>query len=471
MLSPILPLVDSLPLRFDVAFSTATETLASKITDIIRTELSKMPKPECHPHTCSVAQWLPHPPSHVHPQEVSTSSSVDYTSPRKKRRLADLDSAPAAHDGPPSKPTFSGDDDPLERTTTVPPSNPPSLIDHQLPAAATRKLLTLNQHQQPPSPQLRKPSRSFVALDYDGHKPPSSHGHSAAMGDVDSTPVVSLAQSSKLSSSSVSVSAASPANVSPATSARTKTHAQMPLASAPWSPTPAPFRSVPPQAAPSTSVSSTSGSTPRPIAAATTSGLRNPPAFANTTNTSRPNVEHSGSRTRMNTPDQLRERSNPLKRSIAGMSVFTSLCALLHLDLLMIYEDAMFTPPVPASSADPHTHMNMNTTNPRRTPFDAILVNATPDATPSSTISTRTLSAKQEFTLGGGSRPLTSTSSVGAGGGSVKAVGEGRPKPAPSLKDRRMQGLAGSAVRFRFRSCSCFFDGGVRGGIFGGLRY
>lgn len=127
----------------------------------------------------------------------------------------------------------------------------------------------------------------------------------------------------------------------------------------------------------------------------------------------------------------------------------------------MVYGDAMFTPTAPASSIDPHTNTNTNTntnpTNPRRTPFDAILVNATPDATPpSSTNPMRTLSAKCELTLSEGSRLLNSMSSVGGGGGGggggVKTAGEGRPKPPPSLKDRRMQGLGGSAVRLRFLS-------------------
>lgn len=112
------------------------------------------------------------------------------------------------------------------------------------------------------------------------------------------------------------------------------------------------------------------------------------------------------------------------------------------------------TSPFQASFANTHTgttnHTNM--ADPHRTPFDTILVNTTPDATPPSTLPfpfpnpTRTLSAKREFDLGGPSRLLTSVSPASAGG-SVKAVGEGQSKPPPSLKDRRMQGLGGPAVR------------------------
>lgn len=334
MLSPMLPLVDSLHLRFDVAVNTATDILTGKITDIIRTELAKMPKPECH--TCSTTQLSSHLPSRAYPQEASTSvliSPVDYTSPRKKRRLADLDSALATHDGPPPELTFLGGHDSLERTTAVSPSSTPSLIDHQLPAAAARKVSALKQQQQPPQPpQLRQQSPSFVTPDNDGHKPPSSHGHGAAMKNICSAPAVSVAQPSKLGS--VPVSATSLTHASPAAPTRTNTHAQIPLPPVPWSPIPDPSPSIPPQVAPSPSILSTSGSSLRSIAAATASGSRNPPAFANTTNESRPTVEHSGSRTRMNTPVQLREGSNPLKRSIAGTSVFTSLRACLHLDFL-----------------------------------------------------------------------------------------------------------------------------------------
>lgn len=350
MLSPILPILESLPLRIDVANNTATDTVTSKITDIIRTELAKTPKPEYHPCACSHTQRS-YLQSRVHSQEAATSAIVppaNYASPRKKRRLADMDSAHTTHDGHPPKQLFSGDDDLLGRTTTVPPLSPPSLIGHQLPAAAARKISVLKQKQQPlPLPQIQE-SHPSVAPDNNDHNPaPSSQQQTAVIGDVCRTSTVSIAQSSTsvmLNSGFASASASVPTSTSSATvtttpdrrrthtqnpgsSTRSNTHTRTPIPSTPRASSSIPLQYNPPKAAPSPSFSLTSGLAPR--SAVTTSSSCEPSTSANrATATVRPDAQDTSARTRLNTPVQQRKGSNPLKRSIAGTNDLASPSAL-----------------------------------------------------------------------------------------------------------------------------------------------
>lgn len=128
MLSPVLPLLDSLPLRLESTQTIATETMTSKISTILEHQLSQILNSFGSARRASSLD-LHSGPLSASTVNASASTSVDSASPHKKRRLN------------PATPTRTQI---RHNFPTTAPSSPPSLIDdHQSSPADTRKQLNL----------------------------------------------------------------------------------------------------------------------------------------------------------------------------------------------------------------------------------------------------------------------------------------------------------------------------------------